>query len=1102
MLKDFNNLNFRKFQVTNHEQANFALLQSNQQLQVQTLKKEFDIDNINERLENGDLTALDELKKQGVSVTTAEGDPFVANDGSTHKITKFSYKYNGIRYTVTYNEKIETSDSSSTEVTPSVTKYTQAQLANLKEDEIAKYFTKQADGTYIMNNDAIKKDFPNDNIENPTQLKKAIDAKKADGADGNDTKVTQYTENELKNKYKLTTSDITHFFKKNGDKYEINQAATKSCFGKEISNVQDLLNAMQNDSISENYIKGAYNMGNTKYLQYFKETVVNGKRTYTMDKDKIKKDFPNQEINTIGQLKAAIDAKKTSGTSDNGKITSDFTTYEALQNYLTGAARTEIKNAGITDFSKVSYETIANTVAGMHKTDYANVTKQQLVNEFKTEYDKQVAAATKVDTTPTPTTTKKEMPKVADNAPAMPNGQPIPKYALENTGFTKEQIEKYFVYVGKGNNNYDFYILRSGITYEGKEIFSYLRLREAIKEYLAENPAGETKPNTTTPTTEPEKTQPNTDNTGSTGNTNNTLATAYTDLTSAINLAAKSTGYQAKLISSKMNGKFNFHDNGNIYFSDSKTTQIYYKVLDEIKYYIINMDKTSSLRTIGGEDTLTKLIQSAWLMTYSTYNADNTKIDTESFVNKLMENLKSILNNLAKNPDNLNYLTNNCYKDSSLADSSQTKINSVSYKKFDKDGLYHLDDTQSDKSFQAAMNTLLEKLYNKYPNISKAKLKELFVKAQSEALSSAKNNSDIPAGCTLSIRKLGKSVIINVETSISDMVQLVLYKFDKLFKAECLKSEFPAREVETPAAKAESHQTKEQNTSIKEGVKGILREVTDAINTLQLTYGQDRNKKIHTEFGMDSNGKIVFQDSATQQVYNEILNTLKSKIRLYSADALAKLGGESVLEMLVQNAWIAAYNNFDSSQDNNRYDFANKVMENLQKILNKLQTNPELLETFTKRSSYADTSVTNGVKHYNTKTTDGNDEEINTNGSYLIYADNTIHIDDTIDDNDYQSSMSDVLKNLITKYSSIDSSIITKIFREAQKKALDIQKGNIYDCPYGTGHNNGRVEDGNSKNWNDDHDNRAGDKGNIDIDQLVQLTLYCFDKLLTQELLK
>ena len=319
-----------------------------------------------------------------------------------------------------------------------------------------------------------------------------------------------------------------------------------------------------------------------------------------------------------------------------------------------------------------------------------------------------------------------------------------------------------------------------------------------------------------------------------------------------------------------------------------------------------------------------------------------------------------------------------------------------------------------------------------------------------------------------------------------------------------MNSTLPAREVEAKPTAAKSNQTTEQNSAIAEGANGIasaVKYVKDTVvNACKGAITKKDKNNIHTEFGMDSSGNIVFQENDTKAVFDTIFSSLKSSIGAFASDALTKLGGESALKKLVQAAWIAAYNDFDSSQSNNVTSFVNKVMSNLETMINKLKTNPELFEVYTKRSSYADTSVTNNVKHYNKKDTYGGDEKIDYSGNVTTFKDGTVHISNTNDDNDYQSTMSDVLKNLITKYSSIKSDTVTKVFREAQQKALQALQGNKFDCPYGTGNNSGRVEDW-RKDWGG-RDNRKKDKSAIDMDQLVQMTLYYFDKLLLKEMMK
>lgn len=628
-------------------------------------------------------------------------------------------------------------------------------------------------------------------------------------------------------------------------------------------------------------------------------------------------------------------------------------------------------------------------------------------------------------------------------------------------------------------------------------------VNEFVAEYNKRIGTTTTIPETSAPT-KPSSETPDTTSTGKI----DALKSAYKEINKTINSVANWLGMLMARTSTQIKGNFDFDTNGKINLLDANTKAIYNTVIDKIYAQISNDNREDFLTTIGGKDGLTKLVQTAWVMTYSTYAAQNTT-DTEKFVNKVMENLQKLFNNLQNNPDNLSYLTDDCYKDSTLTNSSTARINFKDSRKASYDGKYHLSDDNSDKYFQNAMDSLLEKLYNKYPNISKTKIKEIFIKAQGNALTSAAQaasqnpfnskkakNIDIPNAF---------STNLTYETTLKEMVQLVLYKFDQLFKTECLNSTFPAREAETTVNDAKkSSLSTDDAEKIKEGAKAIRSWVNDvaddAVANCKSAIGMGNNGNIHTEFGMDSSGNIVFQDTNTTKVYNTILGKLKTKISRFAPDGLQKLGGETVLKKLLQAAWITTYNDFSSSQSNNLALFVNKVMSNLDKMLEKLQTQPELLSTFTKRTSYADNSVTKDVKHYNTKTTHGNDERINYAGNVTTYTDGMVHISNDNDDDDYQTTMAGVLKNLITKYSSIDEKIITSVFRNAQKQALATLQNNTFDCPYGTGNNSGRVEDS-QKDWGG-KDNRKKDKSYIDMDQLVQITLYYFDKLLMKELLK
>lgn len=300
--------------------------------------------------------------------------------------------------------------------------------------------------------------------------------------------------------------------------------------------------------------------------------------------------------------------------------------------------------------------------------------------------------------------------------------------------------------------------------------------------------------------------------------------------------------------------------------------------------------------------------------------------------------------------------------------------------------------------------------------------------------------------------------------------------------------------------KAEQDRLIAQNAEKVKTAASDLTNVSDNIKNNNLTEIIGGNASIHTEFGMDQNGNIVFQEQNTTDVYNTLQSKIKTEINKTEAgrQALETLGGENALNSILRAAWIDTYNDYNSSQSNNAAAFISKVLDNFKKIMNKLSTNPEYLTVYTSRTSYADKSLTDNLVHYGTKTTAGGDAIIYYKDDIKTDADGTVHLGKDLDDVDYQSTMSTLLEKLKNKYSSVSTDVVTSVFRSAQKRALEICKGNVFDCPYGTGTGSARVEDTN-KDWGQ-RDNRKKDDFKIEMDELVQITLYCFDKLLYQQL--
>ena len=285
-------------------------------------------------------------------------------------------------------------------------------------------------------------------------------------------------------------------------------------------------------------------------------------------------------------------------------------------------------------------------------------------------------------------------------------------------------------------------------------------------------------------------------------------------------------------------------------------------------------------------------------------------------------------------------------------------------------------------------------------------------------------------------------------------------------------------------------------------VPEILKHIKDN-NLSEIVNG---NADLHTEFGVDADGNIVFENSATTTVYNILCNKVLSELKKseFGQELIDSLGGESIVKKLVQSAWILAYNTYPSSQRNNTAAFIQTVLDNLSNVFKKVKDNQEYIDILTMHTNYADRTLTDGLIHYGTDTTYGNDPKITYEGNTTVGSDGLVHISNNTDDVDWTSTMSQLREKLINKYDGIiDSEKIKEIFKNAQQEALKIAQNNVADCPYATGRGSGSMEanDGN-KRFTDGKNNRSGDDFVITMKEIVQLVLYCFDKLLYAELLK
>ena len=109
---------------------------------------------------------------------------------------------------------------------------------------------------------------------------------------------------------------------------------------------------------------------------------------------------------------------------------------------------------------------------------------------------------------------------------------------------------------------------------------------------------------------------------------------------------------------------------------------------------------------------------------------------------------------------------------------------------------------------------------------------------------------------------------------------------------------------------------------------------------------------INPEYDIDSNGEIKFVDSKTQAVYDElvsqVLKEIISREKLSGKDILSKIGGAEVLSKLIQAAWI----NVDSvTASNNAEDFVKAVLDKLDGMLENIEKNPDIVNTYISQSA-------------------------------------------------------------------------------------------------------------------------------------------------------
>ncbi len=229
--------------------------------------------------------------------------------------------------------------------------------------------------------------------------------------------------------------------------------------------------------------------------------------------------------------------------------------------------------------------------------------------------------------------------------------------------------------------------------------------------------------------------------------------------------------------------------------------------------------------------------------------------------------------------------------------------------------------------------------------------------------------------------------------------------------------------------------------------------VADAVDNLDGKRGEMTAgiTSIHTEFGVDKNGNIVFEQPDTTKVYNKVKETIKRELMSTVPSAMNAIGDTNI-DKLIQAAWITAYNSNPSSESHNTVAFIQSVIDSFKSIMTKLGSNPEYMSVYTAHTAYANAILTYNLTYYGRTNDDGGDSVWVYEGSSTVDSEGNVSWDDTTDAGEYNTEMKLLLKNILntSPYNSIDPEIITRVFRDAQTKALDACHENTNDCPYGT----------------------------------------------------
>ena len=784
--------------------------------------------------------------------------------------------------------------------------------------------------------------------------------------------------------------------------------------------------------------------------------------------------------------------------SENKTPAADFASYKELRNYIFGNARTVISATGITFTNGFSYEHVADTVAKTHEQDFATVTKEQLIEEFKTEYN-----------------------KLTGNAGGTVNGassvgtsgavETVPSKTPSGDFASYKELRNYIF-----GNAARTVISATGITFT--KGFGYENIADAVAKAHEQDFATVTKEQLI----EEFKTEYNNKLTGYAGGTDNGASSVGTsgavettpskenkDVVKEVPVEVKATtvlevlvknesGIRANRISStiysleqayasnnsqntKVNTAYSLDSNGNVKFSNTFVKTMFDDLYTHIKE-VVGTD-------VIDEKTLKQLYQTAWLMSYAKYNSSQEN-DISDFLTQVYNNFKLVLTRLKEKPEYLELFTGKVVNGENTVETRAVNIVSQSVGggsvKCDKtakvynDGSIHVSDDESDANLQKAVKTLIEKLQKAYPDIPSATLTKMVYDAVKDAIENIGNirytkipnnftvfnelRKEYPRYTEAQLSKVTKSISADANTIMS----LATYYFEQnLYNAALTDNNLTNGNVVTePKTITVDDATKAKYKKAESYIKVMLSDIYDSSHIKGLLVNNGCDGAHWLEMDVDSNGNFRFSDNKTKTAYDKLFAEMKTK------SAFANSGlTEAEFKQIYNAAWLDSYNGYDNNQKYNLSDVLNKVVANMQKILSKLSTNPEYLNLIKSGSSMTKVSsgITTSVSYKYTKIE-------------RDFGDGNVHLSNDNSDKEYQKVIEEFKTKLKDSYvPPLSESQFASWFLQAQKDAISTCMNRTRDI---------------TKDLQVNHGTRKDDGSNIKLAQLMELIAYKFDKIM------